>query len=137
MVINRKDGIWNFHKVCESDHNYDMGSLYIDKETWRIIGPAESGPQRWGTGGEMALWESNDEGLTWRKIRNITEKSVRNNSYARRPVNAHDDFYSFWADGNPGELSESHLYFTNKKGNKVWELPYNMKSDFQKPFRIK
>jgi hypothetical protein len=137
MIIHWKNGKWNFSKVCESTHNYDMGSLYIEKDLWRIIGPTEPGPQKFGTGGEMALWTSNDEGLTWRKIRNITTNSLRNNSYARRPLNANDDFYAFWADGDADELSESHLCFTNKKGDKVWQLPYNMKADFETPVIIK
>lgn len=136
-IIHWKNGKWSFNKVCESTHNYDMGSLYIEKDTWRIIGPTEPGPQKWGTGGEMALWESRDEGITWKKIRYITEESVRNNSYARRPLNARKDFYAFWADGDADKLSESHLYFTNKKGDKVWELPYEMKNDMEKPQIIK
>ncbi|MEJ7768754.1 MAG: BNR-4 repeat-containing protein [Chitinophagaceae bacterium] len=47
MVIHWKDNKWNFHKVCESTHNYDMGSLYIDKDGWKIIGPTDAGPQNW------------------------------------------------------------------------------------------
>ena len=137
MIIHRKNGKWNFSKVCESDHNYDMGSLYIEKNGWLIIGPTEHGPQKWGTGGEMVLWESRDEGETWEKIRIITRKSIRNNSYARRPLNAHEDFYAFWADGDADKFSESHLYFTNRKGSRVWELPYEMKNDFEKPQIIK
>ncbi len=27
IIIRRKNGNWSFHKVCESTHNYDMGSL--------------------------------------------------------------------------------------------------------------
>ncbi len=133
MIIHWKNNKWNFHKVCESTHNYDMGSLYVEEEIWKIIGPTEAGPQKYGTGGEIAFWESTDEGMTWKKSRNITDKSIRNNSYVRRPLNAHDDFYAFWADGDADKFSESHLYFTNKQGNKVWELPYIMKSDFEKP----
>jgi len=52
-------------------------------------------------------------------------------------VNAQKDFYSFWADGDADKFSESHLFFSNKKGNKVWELPYNMTEDIIKPVRIK
>ena len=62
MIIHWKNGKWNFHKVCESTHNYDMGSLYIEKNCWRIIGPTEAGPQRYGTGGEIAMWISRNEG---------------------------------------------------------------------------
>jgi hypothetical protein len=137
VVIRWENGSWQQHKVCESTHNYDMGSLYIQKNNWQIIGPTEPGPQRYGTGGEMALWVSKDAGRHWKKKRNITQNSPRNHSYARRPVNAHPGFYAFWADGNADKFSESKLYFTNKKGNKVWQLPYNMDKDFEKPVRLK
>ncbi len=136
IIIRRKNGNWNFHKVCESTHNYDMGSLYIEDNRWRIIGPTEAGPQKFGTGGEMALWQSNDEGVTWKKIKDITHNSSRNHSYARRPLFAHPDFYGFWADGNADKFSESKLYFYNKKGE-VWVLPYDMGKDFERPVRVK
>jgi hypothetical protein len=132
-VIHRRDKKWSFDSVCTSTHNYDMGSLYIEKDKWRIIGPTEPGPQRYGTGGEMALWESADEGKTWIKRTDLTSNSTRNHSYARRPLNAHPGFYAFWADGNPDSLSVSYLYFCNKKGDKVWRLPYTMQHDEEKP----
>jgi len=133
MIIHWKNGKWNFHKICESPHNYDMGSLYIENGLWRIIGPSDPGPQRYGTGGEMAMWTSSDEGVTWKKIHMLTTNSLRNNSYARRPLHANDEFYALWADGDADKLSESHLYFSDKTGEKVFELPYNMKSDFEAP----
>lgn len=136
-IIHWKDGKWNFHKVCESTHNYDMGSLYICNDNWIIIGPTETGQQKWGTGGEMALWRSNDEGINWNKIRDVTHNSPYNHSYARRPLNANDDFYAFWADGDADKISPSRLYFTNKSGDKVWMLPYDMNREFEKPVRIK
>lgn len=136
-ILHWKDGKWNIRKVCESTHNYDMGSLYIGNDTWTIIGPTEQGPQKWGTGGEMALWQSKDEGISWNKIRNITQNSLYNHSYARRPLNANDDFYALWADGDADKISPSRLYFTNKKGDKVWILPYEMKNDLEKPIRVK
>ena len=125
---------WDFREITNSTHNYDMGSLYIEPDgLWRIIAPTEPGPQHWGGGGEKALWLSRDKGLTWTKERHITRDSPRNNSYARRPVNADPEFYAFFADGNPDELSESHLYFTDKDGSNVWELPYTMTEDTAKP----
>jgi hypothetical protein len=136
-ILHWKKGKWNLHKVCTSTHNYDMGSLYIEKDKWRIIGPTETGPQKFGAGGEMGLWESKNEGETWKKVRNITQNSPRNHSYARRPLKANPDFYSFWADGNPDHLSESKLYFTNQNGNKTWVLPYEMNTEFAKPERVK
>jgi hypothetical protein len=136
-IAHWNNGSWNFHKVCVSTHNYDMGSLYVEGNTWRVIGPTESGPQKLGTGGEMAAWESTDMGRSWKKSRTITTASVRNHSYARRPVNAHKDFYALWADGNADTFSESKLYFTNKTGDKVWELPYEMKEEFAVPGNAK
>jgi len=125
---------WQFHEVTRSTHNYDMGSLYVEGDgTWRIIGPTEPGPQRHGTGGEMAVWTSPDQGKTWTKQRDVTAGSRFNHAYARRPVDARCDFYAFWADGNPDEFSPSHLYFTNRDGDRVWRLPYEMTGDFAKP----
>lgn len=128
---------WRFDTVTVSTHNYDMGSLYIEKNHWQIVGPTDAGPQQLGTGGEMVLWESKDGGRHWRQKRKLTQKSTRNHSYARRPVSAHPDFYAFWADGNANRLSESVLYFCNKRGNKVWQLPYTMKHPFEKPIRVR
>lgn len=137
LVIKWENNQWHFRKVCESTHNYDMGSLYIQNDHWEIIGPMEPGPQRYGTGGEMTLWVSSDGGENWKKKRNITQNSQYNQSYARRPVAAHPDFYAFWADGHANKFSESKLYFTNKKGDKVWMLPYHMAKDLEKPIRLK
>ena len=128
---------WLFHEVTHSTHNYDMGSLYIEADSiWRIIAPTEAGPQQWGTGGEMANWVSTDQGKTWKKARDITRNSPYNHCYARRPVNAHPDFYAFWANGHADEFSESRLFFTNKTGDKVWQLPYDMSEDMVTPQQV-
>jgi len=125
---------WLFHPITTALHNYDMGSIYIEKEgTWKVIAPIGAGPQEWGTGGEMELWTSKDQGATWAKQREVTSKSPRNHSYARRPQNAHPEFYAYWADGDADSFSESHLYFTNKAGDKVWHLPYDMIEAFATP----
>jgi hypothetical protein len=117
-----------------SDHNYDHGSLYIEPDgTWRIIAPTEPGPQPWTTGGEMVLWTSRDQGATWTKVKQLTRDSRFNHTYARRPVNAHPDFYAFWADGDPLAPSESRLYFTNRNGDHVWRLPPEMDGENAKP----
>ncbi|MEO5593891.1 MAG: BNR-4 repeat-containing protein [Chitinophagaceae bacterium] len=136
MIVHWKNHQWHFNKVCNSTHNYDMGSLYIENNHWQIIGPTEPGPQLYGTGGEMAMWGSNDEGVTWVKKFVLTQSSTCNHSYARRPVAAHPDFYAFWADGDADKLSASHLYFCNKKGA-VYILPYNMDTDFATPVALK
>ena len=134
MVARWTGSEWLFHRITTSTHNYDTGSLFIDDDgTWRVIGPTGAGPQRWGTGGEMELWTSRDQGATWAKQRSLTADSPRNHSYARRPRHAHPDFFSWWADGNADTLSESHLHFTNRAGDKVWRLPYDMTEDFAAP----
>ncbi len=133
-TIARFDGDqWHYTDVTEANHNYTTGSLYVEEDAWRIIGPTEKGPQPIGSGGEVAIWKSTDQGKTWEKQRDVTTDSERNHNYVRRPVNAHDDFYAFWADGNPDELSPSYLYFSNRGGDKVWRLPYDMEEDFAKP----
>lgn len=137
MIVHRKDNKWNFSKVCESDHNMDMGSLYISDDEWRIIGTSEPGPQKYGTGGEIALWISRDEGINWDKAGNLTNNSINNNSFVRRPVNQNNDFFAFWADGNAEKISPSLLYFTNDKCKKVWVLPPEMTSSMERPVRIK
>jgi len=124
---------WQIRPVCVSDNNYDMGSLFIeDGGTWRIIGPTETGPQPYNPGGEMAMWVTQDEGVTWKKVRQLTGNSPRNHTYARRPVNAHRYFYAIWADGHGREPSQSTLYFCDKQGN-VRILPREMTSDFAEP----
>ena len=129
---------WAFHKVTNSTHNYDTGPLWVEEDgTWRIIGPTERGPQRWGGGGEIAAWESRDQGTTWKKVRDVTKDSPRNNSYVRPVVNGHDDFYALWADGHSDKFSISRLYFCNKQGDRVWRLPYDMEGEFAKPERVR
>lgn len=137
ILFQWKNGQWSSHKICNSTHNYDMGSLYVEKDVWRIVGPTEAGPQKYGAGGEMALWESKDEGVTWKMVTTLTRHSPRNHTYARRPLHYHPDFYAFWADGDADQLSASHLYFTNKKGNKTWMLPYEMTEEEATPELLK
>ncbi|WP_353134032.1 BNR-4 repeat-containing protein [Pseudopedobacter sp.] len=127
---------WEIIPVTTSGSNYDMGSLYIDeKGVWRIVGPTTSGPQAYNTGGEMVLWTSKNEGKTW-KSKALTSNSQFNHSYARRPVNVHNGFYAFWADGHGRQKSESRLYFSDKRGN-VYRLPEQMTTDFAKPEKLK
>lgn len=125
---------WAFREITRSTHNYDMGSLYIEADgRWRIIAPTAPGPQVHGTGGEVAMWVSDDGGIAWRKTRDVTRGSPRNHGYVRRPVNAHPDFYGFWADGNPDAFSESRLYFTDRSGGQVGCLPYHMDAEYCSP----
>lgn len=123
---------WNHTHITRSTHCYDSGSLYIEGDTWTVIAPTEAGPQYWGTGGEMAVWQTENKGVIWERFKDLTRDSDRNHSYARRPVNAHPDFYAFWADGDPDKLSISELYFCNKNGE-VFKMPYTMSDEWEKP----
>jgi hypothetical protein len=135
--ITRWDGKqWQTSKITESDHNYDMGSLYISKKEWKLVGPTVSGPQEWGVGGELQIWKSTDKGNSWTVEKNLTQNSEFSHSYVRRPVDFKAPFCFFWADGHSHEFSKSELYFGDFDGN-VWKLPYEMKEDYGKPVRIR
>ena len=123
---------WIIRIITTSDNNYDMGSLYIEDDgTWRLIGPTETGPQPYNPGGEMALWESKDQGQSWTKVKQMTQGSEYNHTYARRPLNVHPDFYAFWADGHGRQPSESRLYISDKDGN-VFRFPQQMNGEMAK-----
>ena len=127
---------WNTNIVTRSEHNYDVGSLFVDGNEWTVYGPTERGPQRWGTGGEVAIWTSRNEGKTWKKKTQVTQNSEFNHTYVRRPVAAKDPFYAYWADGDADKVSVSRLYFGDSKG-RYWQLPYDMEGDFAKPIRMR
>lgn len=116
---------WDDRKICDSDHNYDMGSLFIKGTTWRMIAPTDPGPQPHGSGGEVVMWESRDGGKNWKRRKQITADSERNHNYIRRVVNGKSPFMYLWADGNPNAFSRSYLYIGDRRGN-VWPLPYDM-----------
>lgn len=117
---------WKLNEITRSDHNYDMGSLYIEADgTWRMIAPTDPGPQAYCTGGEMVMWTSADSGRSWTRAKQLTENSELNHTYARRPVDAHPGFYAFWADGNALKPSESRLYFCDRDG-RVRVMPSRM-----------
>ena len=122
---------WDVREVATSDHNYDYGFLTIDGPRWRMLGTTDPGPQPWGTGGDIAVWESADAGASWRKARILTSASRFNHHYPRRPVDAHPSLVAIWADGNPLEPSESSLYISD--GEKVWKLPSAMTGDRARP----
>ena len=134
-TLLRWDGAeWQVSNVARTTNNYDMGSLYIEgPRRWRFIGPSEPGPQRWGTGGEVRSWLSEDRGRTWTAARDVTRNSPRNHSYIRRPVAADPGFYAMWADGNWYTFTRSYLYFTNREGDRVWQLPYTMDQEYATP----
>jgi len=129
---------WDCRDVTSSDNNYDFGSLYLEPDgTWRIIGPTEPGPQAYNTGGELAIWISSDQGRTWTRLKQLTRDSQYNHTYVRRPVNAHADFYALWADGHARQPSPSRLYFTDREGTHVWQLPERMDGQFAKPQAVR
>lgn len=128
---------WEIAGSIQSDSNYDMGSLYVQPDgAWQIIAPTEPGPQPFNPGGEAAVWGSRDNGKSWAKEKQLTHDSEFNHTYVRRPVNAHPDFYAFWADGHARRPSESRLYFADKSGN-VYRLPTQMTKDFERPELMK
>lgn len=126
---------WIDRKVTTSDHNYDMGSLITDGNKWTVIAPVQNSPQKWGGGGEVVMYESTNKGLTWKRNQ-ITQNSIRNHNYIRKSVGGKDPFLYFWTDGNPLEFSKSQMYFGDSKGQ-IWQLPFDMKSDNEKPVKLK
>src|SRR5690606_11778195 len=92
---------WKIRRVTSTDHNYDHASLYVEPDgAWRMIGTTGVGPQAYQAGGEVEMWLSRDEGKTWEREQQLTRDSEFNHHYPRRPVNAHPEFYAFWADGH-------------------------------------
>ncbi len=136
-MITRWDGDrWISSAVTTSDNNYDMGELWMLGATdWRIIGPTEKGPQPFNPGGEVAMWKSRDQGMTWTKKRQMTWNSSMNHTYVRRVLNANPDFIALWADGHGRKPSESRLHFCDSQGN-VFQLPFMMQSDHQSPINV-
>jgi len=63
----------------------------------------------------------------------VTQHSRYNHTHVRRPLNAHPDFYAFWADGDTRKPSESHLYFCNQSGERVFSMPGHMDGDWASP----
>lgn len=132
-VVRWDGGRWIDSTICSTDHNYDMGSLYLEVDAWRVYIPAVKGPQPYHGGGELAIWQSTDQGHSWEKSQQITRGSPRNHNYARRPIGATDPFFAFWSDGDPTELSRCYLYFADSTGTQVFRLPYEMKEQFATP----
>lgn len=134
QVAHWTNGAWAIHTITESDNNYDMGSIHIGSDgAWRVVGPTEVGPQPFNPGGEIASWVSTDTGVTWTKEHQLTSASEQNHTYARRPLNGQDGFYTWWADGHGRKPSVSHLYFYNREAGTVSELPYKMDTDMITP----
>lgn len=121
---------WTVHEVCNVLHNYNFAFLdFLEDGSWEILGDLDPGPQQYNTGGEIAIYKSNDQGKTWRKNRQVTRNSQYNHYYPRNPVNARPDFYALWADGDARKPSESRLYFCNREGTEVYQLPTQIEGD--------
>ncbi len=124
---------WSIKDFTATSNNYDYGSLYVEDDgTWRVIAPYIDGPQQYGTGGEVGMWTSTDQGANWNLQSQLTNGSYLNHTYVRRPLDAQEDFYAFWADGDAWEPSDVRLYFANKSGD-VFQMPFEMDSDFAAP----
>jgi len=121
--------IESFEKILEGEMTYP--------QPWMVNGKGFLYMFTKYTKGRELYWSTSNDSKTWKKTRDVTEASLLNHSYVRRPVNAHKDFYAFWADGDADKFSESHLYFSDRKGNKVWELPYEMIANLERPSKIK
>jgi hypothetical protein len=135
--VTRWDGdAWQTSTLCAGDHNYDMGSLYLSDDVWVARIPSLPGPQPHHAGGEMVMWHSRDHGGSWSAVKQVTRASHLNHNYARRPIDAKDPFVVFWADGDPTRLSPSHLFFADSSGDRVWQLPYVMNSDWAEPIPV-
>jgi hypothetical protein len=126
-------GQWQIRQALLTDHNYDHGELTVETDgTWRITAPFIDGPQQYGTGGEVGVWTSSNQGQSWQLLDQLTENSLFNHTYVRHVVDAHDGFYDYWADGNAFAQSASRLYFTTKDGN-VYRMPRHFTGDFAAP----
>jgi len=79
------------------------------------------------------LLVSKDQGATWAKLKALTHDSPLQHTYVRQPLHAHPQFYAYWADGDAQRESESRLYFTDREGSAVWQLPADMTGDVAKP----
>ncbi len=136
----RWDGAkWEFSIVCEVDNNYEYAMIYpeeADHGILRLVGSFEDGPQAYNTGGEISQWISVDNGQTWRKEFQLTKNSKVNQCFPRRTIDAHPDFYAFWAEGNGRQKSPSSLRFSTKSGA-VYALPREMKEDWESPILIR
>jgi len=126
---------WKISEICTSDNNYDAGELILYLDRWILIAPTETGPQPYNTGGEIAIWESYDNGFIWQKRGQVTSGSEFNHTYVRRVVNAHPDFLAIWADGHGRKPSRSSLHFINQD-KEVFRLPASMEETQDYPERI-
>jgi len=123
VAFYREDS-WHFVGITNTDNNYNMGTIIIDKEgRWNIIAPTDVGPQRYSAGGELVMWASEDKGYTWHQSKKLTENSSMNHNYVRRVQNGNDEFSFFWSDGHGYKPSASRFFYSDISGH-VMKMPY-------------
>ena len=84
--VVRWDGeAWTSAVVCPTDHNYDMGSLYLGDEAWQVWVPSSPGPQPYHAGGEIAIWQSGDQGATWSNVQRVTHEKYAKSQLRSTP----------------------------------------------------
>ncbi|TWT93913.1 BNR-4 repeat-containing protein [Stieleria varia] len=136
MIARWTGAEWRFSEITTSDNNYDMGELWLQaNDDWRVIAPTGDGAQAYNPGGEIVMWQSRDQGASWKMMRELTRNSPMNHGYVRRVLNAHPDFIGIWADGHGRQPSDSRLYFTNADGD-VFQLPEVMESNSASPVKM-
>ncbi len=132
MIARWATRSWRMTGLIESDHLMDSGCLHIEtRNSWRLLGPTAPGAEPRQPGGEIVAWFSDDFGRAWGRT-DLTHASDFNHNGVRRPLDAHAEFYGFWADGAVRRASESLLYFTTRDG-KVFRLPTRMSQDIAQP----
>lgn len=93
LVGRLEDGRWEWVPVCQVDHNYDHGSIWIREDgIWEIIAPIGPGSQPYTTGGEIQRGESRDSGRTWACAAVLTPNPARQHTYVRKPLDGHPRF---------------------------------------------
>ena len=125
---------WLINDMLTTNSNYDHGELWIDAAgNWNVLGAFLDGPQVWGTGGQIGLWQSDDQGATWDFIRQLSFDENYNSTYPRLVTDADDEFFALWADGDAYDPSDSRLYFMNAEGTMVYRMPTTITGDFAAP----
>lgn len=127
---------WRISVLATCDNNEDNGVLTCDDGGgWRVFATTGAGPQPGRMGGEVVLYQSHDEGTSWKQAR-VTRDSRWNHSFVRKVEAAHPDFDCLWADGDPAKASPVRLYFCSRDGGQVWRMPESFAQERVKPERL-
>ena len=124
---------WRRRPFTTSDHNYDYGAALHRRRRVADHRPDRArpaAPRRRRRDGLVD--EPRRRRARGRKQRQLTRDSRFNHTYARRPVDAHPQFYALWADGNPLAPSESRLYFTDRDGTASGSCPSRRTRNLQR-----